>query len=888
MKFRYNPRILKQLGTELITSDEIAITELIKNSYDAGAKTINVYFADNVDTIDRRHLKYPISPKLDKILRQNEDGNKDDTAKKTITTFSNIMIIEDDGKGMDLETIEKGFFIVGTTIKKDEKREKQDKILLGDKGIGRLSAQRISPILILESTSKNDNSINVMTIQWNDFIESTEAETIDAIIPKNNNISYTRLWLIGTEENTIQFNNYFEETIISGHDLFGNPILLKKPELLLKDDLQHALSFLFSPFEDRKAIININFRYNSKGINVNFHSDTLKIAETVHSFDFSMGDNTLKLKFNLKITPWFLQRIHRKLLGKKFYQDWEKDATFYGELLKKYKKHFEVSLSREYTLEDLSKDKIIKKALDKSTLKFVSFSEAIKVIAPIKGKVYSFKRDNSLLKMGVDSALAHGIITEDSTLNEIRSFLDSNNGIKLYRNQYRIGTIGNKDDDWIKLQQERTKGQQFYRFELGNIIGYADVNDPLQDYISETSSRQRINDNPYYKSLFLLIDFIFNHKFYDFNRYASEIAKNIFNEEELVPKNTEEEVKEQAEKTRATIEIARANIKAFQKAFGLIKENIDMDSEQKIERVRDVLLSIEEQTNNFQENFKNTLLSLDQTDQISRIIELRKEQIETEAYNNYKLMANGLVTEVITHELHSLVSRKQHKDEVHEQFESIKSFLFEKEAFDINQKHLHPLRANYNNLLTNIEQINIFYHFLEKTFLYKGNKDDYEPEYLNTFLTDFLNRFNKRLAKNKISVNLDNTDVTLDVPRGSLVHIFYNLIDNSIYWIQERQRRAKDDKFYQKNEDDKIVITKVNDYTIRYYDSGLGVLNQYQYTLFNPLISGKNNGRGMGLYIIRNFLESFGANISLLENRNNYNNRYIFEITFRNNQEAEE
>lgn len=35
MKFTYNPRVIKQLGTELITSDSVAIIELIKNSYDA-------------------------------------------------------------------------------------------------------------------------------------------------------------------------------------------------------------------------------------------------------------------------------------------------------------------------------------------------------------------------------------------------------------------------------------------------------------------------------------------------------------------------------------------------------------------------------------------------------------------------------------------------------------------------------------------------------------------------------------------------------------------------------------------------------------------------------------------------------------------------------------
>jgi K+-sensing histidine kinase KdpD len=34
----------------------------------------------------------------------------------------------------------------------------------------------------------------------------------------------------------------------------------------------------------------------------------------------------------------------------------------------------------------------------------------------------------------------------------------------------------------------------------------------------------------------------------------------------------------------------------------------------------------------------------------------------------------------------------------------------------------------------------------------------------------------------------------------------------------------------------------------------------------------------MGLYIVRQFLQSFGADIELLQNTNKYGNRYIFAI----------
>lgn len=876
MKFTYNPRILKQLGTELITSDEIAIMELIKNSFDAGAKNIKIHFSDSLKNLNKHKLKFAISKELEDLINKSE--------------HENLIVIEDDGKGMDETIIKNGFFVVGTTIKRDEKQniEESDNILLGDKGIGRLSAQRLSPILILESTQKNDNGIHIIKVEWEKFINDIGAETEDIKINKGNEYSYTRLWLIGTNNSSIDFDKYFEERNIIGYDLFQNPIIAEKPQLFVKEGLEQSLNFLFSPFHDNKLLLKLNLWYKDKAININFHDETFKVAETVHSFDISSENEETILKIDLNIKPWFLQRIHRRLLGKKLYQDWEKDHAFYGKLLQKYKSHFNVSLFRKYLLEELRNDSTFKKELKGAKISFEDFHKNLTKLLPLKGKVYSFKRDSQLLRMAVDSALAHNFITKDSSINEVRSFLDINNGVKLYRNSYRIGTIGNKEDDWLKLQQERTKGQQFYRFELGNVVGYVDINDPKQEYISETSSRQQVNDNIFYRALFILLDFIFNHKYYDFNRYASEIAKNIFEEEGLLPKNSVEEIQEQADKTEDIIKAAQANIQAFKKAFEVINNNLELDTPEKLDSIKKVLQSIQEETTNFQDNFSNTILSLKATQEILKVAEQEKQEIEIEAYNNYKLMANGLITEVITHELHSLVNTKHSPEKVYKHFDELKNYLLSTERFDLNKNHLYPLKGNYENLTDNISDIGKFYQFLEKTFLYKGTIDDYETENLKDFIENFSERFSERIKKNKIEIEVVDIDIDLNIPRGSLVHLFYNLIDNSIYWIQERKRRADfDAKFKREGVIDKILITKITNSIIEYRDTGTGILNQYQYTLFNPFVSGKAAGRGMGLYIIRRFLESFGASIKLKPELNDFGNQYIFEINFGENQQEE-
>ena len=101
------------------------------------------------------------------------------------------------------------------------------------------------------------------------------------------------------------------------------------------------------------------------------------------------------------------------------------------------------------------------------------------------------------------------------------------NGIKLYRGSYRIGFLGNKENDWIKLQQFRTKGQQWYRFDLGNTVGYVSLQDPEQRRIKEISSRLDIQENEFSIAFKTLIDIVFNTLFYELNRSANALIKTI-------------------------------------------------------------------------------------------------------------------------------------------------------------------------------------------------------------------------------------------------------------------------------------------------------------------------------------------------------------------------
>ena len=110
------------------------------------------------------------------------------------------------------------------------------------------------------------------------------------------------------------------------------------------------------------------------------------------------------------------------------------------------------------------------------------------------------------------------------------------------------------------------------------------------------------------------------------------------------------------------------------------------------------------------------------------------------------------------------------------------------------------------------------------------------------------------------------------------LHVFYNLINNSLYWIDVRRKWAQSDPHYASQDADEILIEEHGVDGIVISDTGTGVSRNMEDILFEPLQSGKpfSEGRGMGLYIVRKLLNSFGGEIELLQERNRFGNRYKF------------
>lgn len=144
LRFRVSAELKNILGRDLITSPDIAILELVKNSYDAHASKVEIIFDDD------------------------------------------YLSIADNGKGMSKDDLIDKWLFVAYSAKSDgtedkSYRSKFKRHYAGAKGIGRMSCDRLARNLKLTTRSSEENKTEVLYVDWSVFEidKQTEFDTIN-------------------------------------------------------------------------------------------------------------------------------------------------------------------------------------------------------------------------------------------------------------------------------------------------------------------------------------------------------------------------------------------------------------------------------------------------------------------------------------------------------------------------------------------------------------------------------------------------------------------------------------------------------------------------------------------------------------------------------------
>jgi signal transduction histidine kinase len=142
IRFSVDAGVIDRLGSELVARQETAVSELVKNAYDADATKVNIKF-ENSDEV------------------------------------GGTLYIEDNGTGMNREQLINGFMRISSSSKiHNPFSEIYKRKRAGQKGIGRFAVQRLGEKLTITTQTENDETALVLSINWNEYANDLDLSAI--------------------------------------------------------------------------------------------------------------------------------------------------------------------------------------------------------------------------------------------------------------------------------------------------------------------------------------------------------------------------------------------------------------------------------------------------------------------------------------------------------------------------------------------------------------------------------------------------------------------------------------------------------------------------------------------------------------------------------------
>ncbi|MBK9301076.1 MAG: ATP-binding protein [Bacteroidetes bacterium] len=457
--FKVSARAGKLLGRENFSNPEGAITELVKNSYDADAENCLVIF------------DIPV------LEKEDEEGKKYFLPNKE----KSVIYIIDNGDGMLLEIVENYWMQIGTGNKEEFYLSEKQRVKTGAKGIGRFALDRLglkTEMWTLSKESHNDQGLywNMDWTQFDDF-DKTISEIVAELSETPLNINTKIFELLGEEFD-------LNEITKTG---FNHGTILKISNL--KDE--------WYPEEVKGVFTSLEALIPPKELNIPFqvyfkHKQAQKLYGNVNTAFFNDFDYKVIAKFNAENqTVDFL--VERNELDIK--------------LLKRKYKHLFENISSPFNLETIENKKF---EYSKSIAKILNWDLNEFKIELLK-EVGSFQFSFNYIKF--TKSLKEGYPYKNIVPSERKATLERFGGIKIYRDSFRVRPYGDPKNDWLGLGFRAAKspagaGQRIGDWRVNNeslagIITISRKDNPLLIDKSDRGALQKMTHSNYLKILLL-------------------------------------------------------------------------------------------------------------------------------------------------------------------------------------------------------------------------------------------------------------------------------------------------------------------------------------------------------------------------------------------------
>jgi signal transduction histidine kinase len=502
-QLRVRARAVDMLGRQQIAGIPTAIHELFKNAHDAYAERVEVDFY-------RR---------------------------------SRVLVLRDDGYGMTREELESRWLTLGTESRVDANRSKSEeekekewrgpnklpkRVIMGEKGIGRLAIAVIAPITLLMTRASRPDGLHnlvVALVHWGLF-EQPGLDISSINIP-------IKEFVGGTLPNSENIGKLVDEVAANLEDLRPeiDPVAFEQ----LQKDLERTRAIDPNKLDEtlnqgREKPLTL------KGEGYGTHFIVLPVAPELDD-DIDGGSDKESSK------------LERNLLGFSNTMS-ESDPVIVTEFRDHYLAEVKNRIGPRsfFTVEDFNKtDQLFEGSFD-SNGQFV-------------GDVYIYGKPRKFVCNWLDGkgrqprcggfSFRYGYVqgnSKESSLSsddytEMDAKTDRLGGVYIYRDGIRILPYGNSDYDFLEIEKRRTKSAQDWFFSYRRGFGYVSISHEKNGSLTEKAGREGFRENQAYRDFRSILINFFQQLALEFFRPSSpqgddywEGKKDYFVQSELLRK----------------------------------------------------------------------------------------------------------------------------------------------------------------------------------------------------------------------------------------------------------------------------------------------------------------------------------------------------------------
>jgi signal transduction histidine kinase len=591
--------MILELGAELISSDAVAIYELIKNAIDAGSPTVRIavqvvlrrsFFVEAIEALQEGDDVVPIRTKLLANLEPNAPSTVRDKFREALLAADeddseeflealrqayhdhNFIEIRDRGHGMSRRELDQIFLTIGTRSRRSEKVGDDgrfldpDRTVLGDKGVGRLSAMRLGDHMVVRTTRAGEQFESELDIDWERF--SHESSELIGDIP----LAPTR----GRRKDD--------------PDRQGTRILIRD----LKGDWDTG-TFKRMVEEQFKRIIDPFPPPHAEEADEEADEEEIAAAlDPNEVFDLRFNGQRHEIP---SIPGWLLNQAHAVVTAEFDYRA-DGSPRLRGDInyrLRGREADFERNEAELMSLTDPIADRLIRTG-----------PRTLRELGPFRVQFHWYNR--RILKEITDLKMKRRDV-----LSAVNSWAG---GLMVFRDGFRINPYGGLDDDWLELDK-KALGARGYKVNRAQIIGSVNLTS-RNFHLVEQTNREGLADNEYKQVLVGMLRHILISEFRNF-------IEKVDKERKVADDSTVDDLETRIEEATDKIEVKLLELRR--------------DAPDQIEAI-------------------NELRRLTQT--LSRLVERAKtmaQEYEDDRSKFVHLAGIGLMVEFILHEIGRATSR---------------------------------------------------------------------------------------------------------------------------------------------------------------------------------------------------------------------------------------